>query len=339
MAKARQSKLMQSLFEQPIEVNGFPVMGQFEDEKGRNIPLYSGLRSKIKPGWETMVRSNFKSQLPQDEGFVRRKVEDARVLSGKLLESLTAFGFSLGESHCLEVGCHAGALSYQLAELGAESVTGTEFSGYKIQSVDGSQEVGMETVNEELAILRGKVAAHFGNARKVVFRDDDICSSLLPDNSYHMLCSWDVLEHLSDPAGAFRHMARILKPGGLAYHDYNPFFSLNGGHSLCTLDFPWGHARLSDADFHRYVQLLRPAEAEPASHFYRQGLNRMSQADLRHYAGQAGLQVVAFVPFVREQHYRMINQDILKQSREQFPGLEVMDLVCPRVVVILKKPE
>ena len=62
-------------------------------------------------------------------------------------------------------------------------------------------------------------------------------------------------------------MYRILKPGGFAFHQYNPFFSYNGGHSLCTLDFC--HVRLSAKDFERYLKQFRKEEYEMAMNFYK----------------------------------------------------------------------
>ena len=56
----------------------------------------------------------------------------------------------------------------------------------------------------------------------------------------------------------------------------NPFFSFNGGHSLCTLDFMWGHVRLSETEFERYLIQFRPKENKVAMKFYRNNLNRMT---------------------------------------------------------------
>jgi ubiquinone/menaquinone biosynthesis C-methylase UbiE len=78
------------------------------------------------------------------------------------------------------------------------------------------------------------------------------------DGSFDLVVSQTVLEHVHDIGAAFREIARVLVPGGLAYHEVEPWFAPRGGHSLCTLDFPWGHVRTTEAEFARYVETFRP---------------------------------------------------------------------------------
>ena len=150
--------------------------------------------------------------------------------------------------------------------------------------------------------------------------------------------SFEVLEHVGEPAAAFAGMARLLRPGGLAYHDYNPFFSINGGHSLCTLDMPWGHARLDDGDFERYVGELRPAEANQALRFYRESLNRMTLADLRAAIAAAGLEVVALLPWVDRGLVGRLTPAVLPEVRRVYPAATIDDLLATFVAVVVRRP-
>jgi SAM-dependent methyltransferase len=99
---------------------------------------------------------------------------------------------------------------------------------------------------------------------------------VLEPDSFDAIVSFEVLEHLRRPAAAFAAMRGLLRPGGVAYHDYNPFFSLFGGHSLCTHDFPWGHARLDHGDVERYLAERRPEAAAQTLRFFDESLNRMT---------------------------------------------------------------
>ena len=172
---------------------------------------------------------------------------------------------------------------------------------------------------------------------KVSFMEADICTSSIPSDSVDIIFSWEVLEHVTDPARAFSEMYRILRKGGVAFHEYNPFFSLSGGHSLCTLDFLWGHARLTDADFERYLDGLRPDEKSVALSFYRNNLNRMALADLHRHVGDAGFSPLSILPWQRRKHLELVTRDALSQCREVYPQATVSDLISPFVWTLLLK--
>lgn len=92
----------------------------------------------------------------------------------------------------LEVGCGAGDFAFAL-ELQGGLVTALDFSATAIE------------VARRKASERGS---------QVVFQQADACSLPFPDEGFDVVFSCECLEHLPDPAGAVREMARVLKPGG-----------------------------------------------------------------------------------------------------------------------------
>lgn len=56
IGKAKRNKFVQNLFESPFDLNKFPQMGEFIDSEGNSHTLLNGLRSKIRPGWERMLK-------------------------------------------------------------------------------------------------------------------------------------------------------------------------------------------------------------------------------------------------------------------------------------------
>ncbi|MCK4662954.1 MAG: class I SAM-dependent methyltransferase [Bacteroidales bacterium] len=332
--KAKRSKLIQSLFEAPINITSLEKFGEFSDRYGNNFDLFNGLRSKLRPGWERILERK-ESQLPEDPHIYQKKANEGRITVEKIIPIINTFTSGIDNKTVLEIGCHSGAALYSLAEKGAKEVVGSEFSGYKIDSV--GEERKIDEVNEELKEYRNRVSSFFKKSNNVRFVDDDICNSNLPSNYFDIICSWDVLEHLSNPETAFQNISRIIKPGGIVIQEYNPFFSLNGGHSLCTLDFLWGHVRLNEYDFVRYINEIRPNETEPAKSFYLEGLNRMTISDLKIYSKQAGLKIESIFKFTKEQHLRMLSNNILKQCQTVYPKLNAIDLVTPRIIIVHKK--
>lgn len=334
----KRNKFVQDVFESPINLTKFGVMGNFKDSQGTTHTLYDNLRTKIKPTW----KKSLSDKKPEVGDLNIAKLKEISLLQmDKVEKILNTYGKSIKNSDIIEIGCHSGANSLAMAEFGASSVRGTEFNGYKVSSLsseDANDVSKLKEVDEFLEGVRARLKKEYAlEKNNIEFLNDDICNSKLNPNSADVICSWDVLEHLHDPQGAFDSFYEILKEGGMVVHHYNPFFSLNGGHSMCTLDFLWGHCRLSDQDFEKYVKEIRPNEVEKALSFYRDGLNRMTLADLNEIVVKSGMKVLGIVPMIKEQHFRMVDADILNQTSKLYPNLEINDLIAPNVIVIAQK--
>lgn len=335
--KAKRNRFIQNLFESPFDLEKFPVFAEFEDGFGNKYQLRNGLRNKIRPNKAQTLQDQRRAL---DKAFLESQAGYGRIAVSKLWPLLCSQGFKPEMARVLEVGCHSGAACYAMAELGAKEVTGTEFSGYKVEAIQGHEAVDNQTlveVNEDLISIRKALAGLFKRTEAVNFVDDDICNTHLPKEHFDVVISWEVLEHLHDPARAFQAMASRLKPGGWMIHEYNPFFCLNGGHSACTLDMLWGHALLNNEDFTRYVETFRPLEKERAVSFFKYGLNRMSIRDLEKHIADAGLRLEVLLPFTKEQHVRMVDADILNRCRNLYPNISVLDLASPRVILMAQK--
>jgi len=335
--KVKRNRFIQNVFESPFDLKKFDTLGFYEDSLGNKHLLYKGLRTKIVPSWERMLTNQKRSV--SDVNFDQLRTNSFITLN-KLESVLNSYGKSITNSEILEIGCHSGSVSMALAEKGAKRVIGSEFNGYKVGSISeksAQDKTKLNEVDEYLKEVRNELAKKYSLNGKVEFIDDDICHSALSPQSFDIICSWEVLEHLHDTEKAFKSISELLKVGGISIHHYNPFFCLNGGHSLCTLDFLWGHARLSEEDFLDYVNNLRPNEIEKAISFYKKGLNRMSLSDLDCALEKSGMKTLAIIPFTKEQHLRMVSEEALNQVKQLYPSITIQDLIAPAVLVISQK--
>lgn len=166
---------------------------------------------------------------------------------------------------------------------------------------------------------------------------DNIEHSALPDGSFDRVYSWQTFEHVNDPAAAFRETARLLRPGGVAFIEYNPFFSIDGAHWLATTDLPWAHARLDDADFARALDELMPDHRPEAAAFVRDRINRMSLADLKDHTAAANLTTLALLPRTRTEDLLTLDAPTLGAVRRLHPRAEPIDLVSRIVRVVLHR--
>lgn len=336
--KLKKSHYVQSLIFAPINLKSLSIFGSFKDSYGNNFNLYSGFRSKLKPDWKLFVDNQGKKFQTSSEYFSNNK-KDSLLALNRIIPFANAYSKNINGSNILELGCHFGGVSYCLAEMGAKEVYATDFAGYKANAADSgnNSEKVLNEIDADLNTARKEYGNLFQNSKSVKFLNDDICDSKLPDSHFDLICSFDVLEHISNPAKAFANISRILKDDGIAVHEYNPFFSLNGGHSACTLDFPWGHTRLSENDFERYLKEIRPNEETIGMSFYKNGLNRMSIQSLYKHSFENNLEVLALVQFTKEQHVGLLNNEIFKQAKNIYPEITVADLVTPRIIVIHRK--
>lgn len=175
--------------------------------------------------------------------------------------------------------------------------------------------------------------------KKVNFFDQDIAYFNQENNTYDLIISWETLEHIINPEIALKNMFKALKPGGICFHEYNPFFSINGGHSLCTLDFPYGHVRLSPVDFESYIRIYRPKELSVALNFYYKCLNRMTISELLQYSKEVGFELLDLNYWKCTNDLDVIDKQIFEQCKENYPFLTLNDLLSKCVWILLKKPE
>ncbi len=336
--KAKQNKTIQKIFEQPIDLNKFSIKGEFIDSNNQTHILFDGLKSKIKPGWEKIFNAKSHEIRIDQQNLPNLKTHGYSEYN-RLKNLIELAGLDIKKSHVLEIGCHIGAASYTIAESGAQSVTAIDFYGYKAKSasLQENASIFLIEVDKNISQIRKNLSHLFKHSENVSFFDDDICQSKLKNEQFDLILSWDVLEHISDSESAFKEMYRMLKPGGFAIHEYNPFFCLNGGHSSCTLDFLWGHVQLNKQDFERYQTEINPNNKTMSMAFYNDGLNRMTIKNLKEWSTLAGFEVQNIINFTKEQHLKMLNSSILKNAQRNFPSISINDMVSPRIIVILQK--
>jgi SAM-dependent methyltransferase len=312
---------------------------EFVDRFGVSHALDPGLRDRLKPQWRTMCDAAAASRPPSDEVLAgrARKAETSVSEASALVASVAGVPLA---GRILEIGCYDGSVAFQLARPDETDVVASDLARYYVMQRPGepaegdvdAQQVALGELRERARVIAGVPVG------RVAFVEDDITTSALDPGSFDAIVSFEVVEHLQAPAAAFGAMARLLRPGGVAYHDYNPFFSVNGGHSLCTLDFPWGHARLDAEDFERYLREIRPAEAAQGHRFYAENLNRLTLHGLRAAVDGAGLELLAAIPWTDRTLVPRLAPEVLPEVRRTYPTVSGEDLLTTFVAVIARRP-
>lgn len=85
---------------------------------------------------------------------------------------------------------------------GAFLVAGNQF-GYETEGLEPSQYLVKQGRQRKLHVVQGTIE-----------------SNPLPEQSFDMVCLWDVLEHLPDPGNALLSIRPLLRPGGVLLINY-----------------------------------------------------------------------------------------------------------------------
>jgi SAM-dependent methyltransferase len=90
------------------------------------------------------------------------------------------------------------------------------------------------------------------------------------DRSFDLIASTALLEHVDGVEELVREMARVLRPGGVAFHNFGPLYqTYAGAHYLGAYE----HLTMSDEAFDRYLTERNiPLEREEALHWLRNGM-------------------------------------------------------------------
>ena len=314
------------------------VTGTFRTKGGESFKMYNDLREFLKPDWRSMLVPGETYKLPNSSD-IRNRIYSSEEKLEKLIQFLRSFDFHIKGKRILEVGCYDGVKTFGLARRPIQSITGSDVTFYYVNesAADSNQSEAQTYLNQ----LRAKTLAQFNDSShivpKVSFVDDNINNTQLPHESYDLIVSWETLEHVTDPSAALLNMKNLLKSGGIIYHEYNPFFCLTGGHSLCTLDFPWGHALLNEEEMNNYLVQFRINEFDLAMKFYKESLNRMCMKDVLQISKTLDLEVLALIPWIEKDHLNLYNHWYLSAIQRNYPNVRMHDLLSPNVWLVLKK--
>ncbi|MFH1996547.1 MAG: class I SAM-dependent methyltransferase [Candidatus Omnitrophota bacterium] len=321
------------------KVTANEISGEFVDSKGSALRLLKGYKESVWAlNWKQM---NEERAAPNAEtvkkldcvGHGRRQVDD-------MVKFLKIRNIDVSGKRVLDIGCFNGASSYALIERGAARVDAIDVSEHFVSHADA----GEEEIRESSRWIRDFRQA-IGDAfvkespdirtNAVNFYDLDI-KDLDKVDTYDLILSWETFEHILDVEQALASMYRALRSNGICAHRYHPFFCESGAH-FDTLDFPWGHARLSAEDFLRYMRTYCPHETDLAEWRFCSTVNRMTLRQLRQCSSASGFEIVEIMPVISHR-WQDIDPAIFSQSKALYPSLTLTDLVSSKVWALLRKP-
>lgn len=205
--------------------------------------------------------------------------------------------------------------------------------GYAVHGIDNSYG-GTQVRQGAAPTIRDRIGA------RVEFHHGDVARQTgFGAESFDLIVSDAVLEHLLELPRAFAEMHRLLRPGGRMVHVYHPFFGVTGAHTRGVLDSPLAHARMSQPDFERYLTELRPNEAPQAIGWCRAALTRA-------FPARAVQRALASNGFLLDNWIELrppaallaeIEAEHLAEALTMYPQVALNDLLCDRILFVARK--
>lgn len=193
----------------------------------------------------------------------------------------------------LDVGCGLGGKLVFYVEEGASKVVGVDLRPFSAISA-----LQLASEQDSDGVIRIAIA----DGAKLPFADE----------TFDVVISVNVLEHVVDPLSVLIECQRVLRPNGRIYLYFPPFYSPWGAHLDSWINLPWPHLFFSERSLIRAAALIEqrehynerfipPAQVqwEEIEEFYE--LNRLTIRRFLRLVKNANLQVLQcrFLPFAR----------------------------------------
>ena len=221
-------------------------------------------------------------------------IHDYHNVYRKAIGDLKAFGLGpVKDKKILDLGCGARFPFSLLAASEGAKVTALDISYvkphippiffFKVLKANGLKRAAKSTTRKwlfdslyrkQLEESSGRKLSHVEAEIDFVLADPAAANYPLPSDTYDLVASNAVLEHVDDVRKYFAEVHRMLKPGGLSFGLIHNYYSISGGHNLeCAYPdtnpsprvAPWDHLRENQYPTHVYLNQFKPEDYRSAA--------------------------------------------------------------------------
>jgi ubiquinone/menaquinone biosynthesis C-methylase UbiE len=249
--------------------------------------------------------------------------------AAKLLESFRHWSGSLDGVALLDVGCGDGSNCLVLGQQPARMLVGVDLD----LPMFSNSARGEQTRSLAARIVQAPMSRSDGRLR---FAQMNATLLGFTDGAFDALMSRSAMEHIRPIDVALREMVRVVRDGGLIHLSIDPYYWVRGCHKRGIVDIPWAHARLTLAEYSRFVVSREGEEVATERCRRLETLNRFTVTEWRLLIDQMGCEVLEW----RESH-SALGEHLLARYPEVLetllPGVTLGDLLCERIKVWLRK--
>lgn len=181
---------------------------------------------------------------------------------------------NLKNKSILDFGCGHGALSIDIANLGAKSV-------YGIDLEDSPLEFAKENLKKNYQYLE----------HNIKFEKLDILNGSF-NQKFDLIVSKDTFEHTINLQEVLKKMKNILNDGGKIYLGFGPLYNFyNGDHGRLNMHLPWLHLLFSE---NFLINRINKKENLNVKKIQDLGLSKYSLQEYKNFFEKSGLKIKYF---------------------------------------------
>ncbi len=307
-------------------------MKLFTRDDGRTLQVVKGFREQVLHARRVSVQPK-----PNWTG------DDYRAAAGKKLreserfvEQFSRLGGMLEGARVLEVGCGAGIDCLLMARHPVRSVVGIDLT-LPLYECGATSEHARRLTRDVLAALGMPDSIEAALQQLPVrFKTMDATAVSFLDDSFDLLWSRAAMEHIIPPQLAVSEMARVVRPGGWIFHSIDPYYWLKGCHKGGLVDIPWAHARLTPAEYHRFVTESEGQTQAAKRSRHLKTLNQFTPRRWRSTLEGGPFEIVHW-----EEEHHPLAEALLQQHPDvretRRDAVEPSDLTCEQIKVWMRK--
>lgn len=306
-------------------------MTYFIRDDGTKIEVVNGFREQVLSYREAVTPH----QAWGEEDYVQAASKKRKRFQ-RIADKARAFGFEPMNRRLLDLGCGDASNCLLFAQHGAR------VDGIDLHPSLLGDEAKDKRARRFAAHLTG--ASSPGNFESVLgqlplhLQCMDATRMSFADNTFDFVMSRSAMEHVRPLEKTLSEIVRVTRPGGLIYLSIDPFYWVRGCHKRGVVDIPWAHARLTLAEFRRFVTAREGEEVATKRHERWETLNRLTLADWKARIAATGCAVLEWT-----EDFSEIGQTMLREngdvSATLLPGVSERDLLHERIKVWLRRPE
>jgi SAM-dependent methyltransferase len=142
------------------------------------------------------------------------------------------------------------------------------------------------------AMQAAEIEEELPDANRLAFVQSDVATIPAPNDTFDVVFSWSVFEHVERPIAMFHEIHRILKPSGVLFLQLWPFYgSQHGGHLWQSIDEPFAHLDRSPFQVEKDLQGKRGTDQSRSADDEFRSLNRITVDALQHAMLAARLRI------------------------------------------------